>query len=446
MQSKLSFILLFTLILFFSAEFSFAQDAELNYWPQWRGPFGIGAAEKGNPPVQFGEDENLKWKTDIPGIGHATPIVWEDNIVIQTAVATSNSVESKAGENEEEGGRSWMQAKKTNKIHEFKVILVDRNNGQIKWEQTVVTELPHENTHDLGSWASNSPCTDGEFIYAYFGSRGLFCLDFEGKILWQKDFGEMEKHMSFGEGSSPYIYGDKIFIQWDHEGDSYLYALDKKTGKIDWKVERDVNTSWSTPTVVEVNGQPQVITTATDNITAYDFETGEVIWTSSGLTRNVIPNPIYSDGILYVMSGFRGSAMQAIDISKAKGDITNTDAILWTYNQHTPYTPQPLLMNEKLYFLRVNNGFLNCIDAKTGEPYYSNQNLEDISTLYSSPTGVNNRIYIAAENVVMVVKAGETFEVLASNELNDNFHASPVIVGNDLILRGFDSLYCFSQK
>ena len=256
----------------------------------------------------------------------------------------------------------------------------------------------------------------------------------------------MQKHMSFGEGSSPYVHGDKIFVLWDHEGDSYLYALDKKTGDIDWQVARDLNTSWSSPMVVNVDGRLQVITAATDNITAYDFETGEIIWTSSGLTRNVIPNPVYSNGILYVMSGFRGSAMQAIDISKAKGNIIGTDAILWEYNQHTPYTPQPLLMNGKLYFLRVNNGFLSCIDAKTGEPYYSRENLEDISTLYSSPTGVDDRIYIAAENVVMVVKAGETFEVIASNELNDNFHASPVIVENELILRGFDSLYCFSEQ
>lgn len=446
MKTKLSVTSIFSLILFLSSKFLMAQDAGMNYWPQWRGPLGTGATVKGNPPVQFGENKNLKWKIEIPGKGHATPIVWEDNIVIQTAVATSQTVEKNADAEDEGEDRSWMQASKTDKIHEFKVLLVNRKNGQIKWEKTVATELPHESTHDLGSWASNSPGTDGELIYAYFGSRGLNCLDFDGNIIWQKDFGQMEKHMNFGEGSSPYIYEDKIFIQWDHEGDSYLYVLDKKTGDIAWQVERDVNTSWSTPVVVEVNGRPQVITTATDNVTAYDFQTGEIIWTSSGLTRNVIPNPIYSDGILYVMSGFRGSAMQAIDISKAKDNIIGTDAILWEYNQHTPYTPQPLLMNEKLYFLRVNNGFLSCIDAKTGEVYYSRENLEDISTLYSSPSGAADKIYIAAENVVMVLKAGETFEVLASNEVNDNFHASPVIVGNDLILRGFNSLYCFSEE
>jgi len=443
MKSNLSFVLFFTLILFFSAEFSIAQDAGTNYWPQWRGPLGTGAAIKGNPPVQIGENKNLKWKTNIPGLGHSTPIVWEDKIILQTAVET-NEVAPEAPEGAGAGSR--MAPNQTDKIHEFYVLAVDRNTGKVLWKTMTTREWPQENTHELGSWASNSPCTDGEMIYAYFGSRGLYCLDFDGNIKWKKDFGQMQKHMSFGEGSSPYVHGDKIFVLWDHEGDSYLYALDKKTGNIDWQVARDLNTSWSSPMVVNVDGRLQVITAATDNITAYDFETGEIIWTSSGLTRNVIPNPVYSNGILYVMSGFRGSAMQAIDISKAKGNIIGTDAILWEYNQHTPYTPQPLLMNGKLYFLRVNNGFLSCIDAKTGEPYYSRENLEDISNLYSSPTGVDDRIYIAAENVVMVVKAGETFEVIASNELNDNFHASPVIVENELILRGFDSLYCFSEQ
>lgn len=420
-----------------------AQETGIEYWPQWRGPLNTGAAVKGNPPVEIGESKNLKWKTPIPGKGHATPIVWGDKIVVQTAVAT-DEIAPEAPETAGEGSR--MAPSQTNLIHEFKVLLIDRNNGKILWEKTVEREWPQENTHDLGSWASNSPCTDGERIYAYFGSRGIHCLDFDGNILWQRDFGQMEKHMSFGEGSTPFIYQDKIFIQWDHEGDSFLYALDKTTGEIKWEVARDVNTSWSTPLVVEVNGKPQVITTATDNVTAYDFETGEVIWTNAGLTRNVIPNPVYADGILYVMSGFRGSALQAIDIKKAHGNISGTEAVLWTYNQNTPYTPQPVLINNKLYFLRVNNGFLTCIDANTGKPYFENERLGDISTLYSSPTGVNDRIYIAGEKVVMVIKADEKFEVLASNPIDDNFHASPVIVDNNLILRGFESLYCFSKE
>jgi outer membrane protein assembly factor BamB len=442
MKNQLSLFILFPILFLFISFTAFAQDSSADYWPQWRGPLHTGAAIKGNPPVNFSETQNLKWKTSIPGLGHATPVVWGDKIIVQTAVETDEVAPQAA----KEGEGSRMAPNQTDKVHEFKVLLVDRNNGNIVWEKTVTREWPQENTHALGSWASNSPCTDGERIYAWFGSRGIYCLDFDGNILWQRDFGQMQKHMSFGEGSSPFLYNNKLFILWDHEGDSYIYALNKFTGEIDWQRSRDESTSWSSPLAVEVNGQTQVIASATNQVIAYDYTNGNIIWTTTGLTRNVIPNPIYAEGILYVMSGFRGSAMQAIDLNKAKGDISDSDAILWTYNQETPYTPQPVLMDGKLYFLRVNNGFLSCIDARTGEPYYRVQNLEDISAIYSSPSGVNDRLYIAADKTVMVIKAGENFEVLASNKLEDNFHASPVIVGNDLILRGFNSLYCFSEE
>lgn len=437
--------IIFAFFLCFSISSTSAQNKkELDNWSQWRGPLGTGAAVKGNPPTEFSESKNLKWKTTIPGKGHSTPIVWEDKIIVLTAVATDEVIKEEKTETEESGRR--MRGVSTNAIHEYKVILVNRNTGEIEWQKTVARELPLESTHNLGSWASNSPCTDGENIYAYFGSRGLFCLDFEGNIKWERNFGQMEKHMSFGEGASPYLYKDRIFIQWDHEGESFLYAIDKTIGEDIWKLKRDERTSWSSPFVIEANGKTQVITSATTNIRSNDFETGELLWTSTGLTRNVIPVPVYEDGLLFLMSGFRGTALQAIDLSKAKGDITGTDAIIWQYDQDTPYTPNPVLMNDKLYFLRINNGYLTCLDAKDGSVFYSKEKLEGISTIFSSPTGVGNRLYIAAKEVCLVVKAGETFEILSSNKLNDEFHASPVVVGNELILRGFKSLYCFEEK
>ena len=446
MQTKPIFILTSLLLFVFCTNTkSFSQKGGEKYWPQWRGPLSTGAAIQASVPIEFSETKNVKWKTEIPGKGHATPIVWGNNIIIQTAVATDEKIAVQENTAESEGQRR-MSGTKTDAVHEFKVVLVNRTNGKIEWEKTVVRELPQESTHDLGSWASNSPCTDGKFIYAYFGSRGLYCLDFKGNILWERDFGQMEKHMSFGEGASPFLYEDKIIVQWDHEGDSYLYCIDAKTGKDNWKIEREEGTSWATPLVVEVNGKAQVITSATTNVRGNDLQTGELIWQSSGLTRNVIPNPIYSDGILYVMSGFRGNALQAIDLKNAKGDISETKAILWTYNQDTPYTPQALLMDGKLYFLRANNGALTCLNAKDGTVIYSKEKVESISTLFSSPSGADNKIYIAAENICVVIEAGENFKILATNQLSDNFHASPVAVENDLILRGFKYLYCFSEK
>jgi outer membrane protein assembly factor BamB len=445
-KTNIASLLLLVLIVSKSA---FSQNSINEYWAQWRGPLMNGTAIVGNPPTVFGESKNLKWKTAIPGKGHATPIVWGDNIILLTAVPTSEAIEPTNTQPASPGGRA-MSGTKTNLVHDFKVVLVDRKTGNFLWEKTVARELPIESTHDLGSWASNSPCTDGENIYAFFGSRGIFCLDFKGNILWQKDYGQMEIVMNFGEGTSPALYKDKLFIQWDHQGESFIVALDKKTGNEIWKKKRDEITSWATPMVIDVNGKTQVITSATNQVRSYDAETGDIIWYGTGMTRNVIPNPVYADGILYLMSGFRGSALQAIELAKANGNIndsiTNGKTILWKYNQDTPYTPSPVLMNGKLYFIKVNNGFLTCLDAKTGDVNYSNQKLEGISTMFSSPTGGAGKLYIAAKNVCLVIKAGSTFELLASNPLDDNFHSSPVIVGNELILRGFNSLYCFSEK
>ena len=407
----------------------------IDYWPQWRGPVGNGIALKGNPPVNFSETENLKWKTPIPGKGHATPIVWGDKIIVQTATPHDPGTDME----------SFRQSKSTDLVLDYRVILVNLNDGKIIWEKTVASEKPEESTHELGSWASNSPCTDGEKIYAYFGSRGIFCLDFDGNVIWKKDFGQMQKRASFGEGASPYLYKDKIFIQWDHEGDSYLYALDAKTGNEAWTKKRNVSTSWSTPTVVEVNGKPQLIACATNSIISYDANTGETIWTCAGLTDNVIPNPKYADGILYAISGFRGNKAMAIDIAKAKGDITGSDAVIWTIDSDCPYTPDNMILNGRMYYLRANNGELTSADIKTGEVKYSKARLEGIRDLYSSPTGVGDKIYVAAENICLVIKAGDTYELLSSNKLDDNFRASPVIVGNKLILKGFHSLYCFEE-
>lgn len=421
-----------------------AQDksAYNNNWPEWRGAFNTGAANGGNTPVEFSETKNIKWKIGIPGKGHATPIIWGNQIIVQTAVAT----DKKATSADTTKKASPMAPTQTDFIHQFKVISVDKNSGKIIWQTIVKEVLPEERTHELGSWASNSPVTDGENIFAFFGSRGLFCLDMKGNVKWERNFGQMDIVASFGEGSSPAIYKDKIFIQWDHQGKSVLYALDKKTGKDAWSSPREEITSWATPLIVEVNGKAQVITSATNKVRSYDAETGQIIWECSGMTKNVIPDPLYGGGILYLLSGFRGNAVKAIDLAKASGDITGSPVILWEYNQDAPYTPSPLLMDGKLYFLKGNNGILTCLDAKNGKVIYSNQKLEGISNIFSSPTGNKDKIYIAATGTVDVVKAGSEFSILAKNALDDTFHASPVIVGNDLFLRGFKYLYCISEQ
>ncbi len=415
-------------------------------WHQWRGPLMTGVSPNGTPPLEWSENENVTWKVAIPGRGHATPIIWGDQIILLTAVPLENAQPASKAEGEQEPRRG-MPSRKTNVRHKFVVMSINRSNGKVMWQKTVKEEVPQEATHDLGSWASGSPVTDGEYVYAYFGSRGLYCLDMLGNLKWERDFGQMSKHMQFGEGSSPALYGDRLIVLWDHEGDSFVAALDKKTGKDIWKVDRDEGTSWSTPFVVEVDGKPQVITSATTRVRGYDFASGNLIWECSGLTRNVIPTPMEHDGIVYVMSGFRGSALLAIRLSGAKGDITDSDAIVWKLDKDTPYTPSGLLYQDKLYFLRANNGTLSCFDARTGKEYYRRQRLEGIGNLYTSPVGANGRVYILGQKGTMyVVQHGPEFKILAKNTLDDSFHSSPAVVEDQMYLRGFEYLYRIEEK
>ena len=446
MKKSVLQIAFYCIILFFSIGLSpvYAQIKVSDYsynWPEWRGYHQTGASVTSNPPVEFSETSNIKWKIEIPGKGHATPIVWGNQIIVQTAVPTEKKVAKTDG-----AAPSPMSPTQTDLVHKFTVLSIDKITGKTNWQTVVDEEVPAERTHDLGSWASNSPCTDGENIFAFFGSRGLFCLDMKGNVKWKRNFGVMDIVASFGEGSSPAVYKDKIFIQWDHQGKSFMYALNKKTGEDAWKFERDEKTSWTTPLVVEVNGKPQVITSATNKVRSYDFETGAIVWECKGMTKNVIPNPVYADGILYLMSGYTGNALKAVDLAKANGDITGTAAILWEYNKDTPYTPSPMLMGGKLYFLKGNKGILTCLNAKDGKVIYSNQKLDGITDIFSSPTGSKDQIYVAGVGVVDVVKAGSEFALLAKNTLDDTFEASPVVVGNDLFLRGYKYLYCISKK
>lgn len=434
----------------FSCHFSSPQDTISDYeqfWPQWRGPEATGYAPCCDPPVTWSETENVKWKVEIPGRGHSTPIVWDEYVFVTTSVETGQPVDesSRVAETSADPGRSLSQ--QSQYMHEFMVMAINRKDGSVAWETTVCRERPADGTHEMGSWASNSPVTDGQHLYAYFGSRGLYCLDFKGNVIWSRDFGQMEKKMSFGEGSSPALYQDKIVIVWDHEGDSFLYILDKNTGKDIKKIPRDEASSWASPLVVPVNNRFQVITSATGKIRSYDLETGEIIWEGSGMTANVIPSPIVDGNRVYVMSGFRGNALMAIDLSRAAGSISGSDAILWEYNQNTPYTPSGLLANGRLYFLRSNNGNLTCLDAADGKENYSLAKLEGIGTVFASPVGVKDRLYVSSQSgITYVIRQGPKFEIISKNILEDGNFASPAIAGNEIFIRGFQYLYCISSE
>ena len=402
-------------------------------WPHWRGPNENGLVDAGNPPVEWSEEKNIRWKTPIPGEGHATPIVWGDRIFLQTTVETD-----KVGE---PGGR------RPEKIWQYKVIALDRNTGEIVWEKLVHEEQPHEGTHRTASLASTSGITDGTNLYAFFGSQGLYCMDMDGNVKWDKDFGTYWSRNSFGEGTSPSISGNTLVINWDHEEESFIVAMDKNTGSELWRKERDEVTSWTTPFVVEHNGRTQVIVPASAKTRSYDLKTGEVIWECAGLGTNVIPTPVYANGVVYVTSGHRSPAMQAISLDKAKGDITDTDAILWSILQDTPYVSSPLLYGDRIFFLKNRNAILSCYNAKTGEAHYGPVRLEGLRSVYASLVGVNDNVYISSlEGTTLVVKNSSEFEVLATNVLSEEIASSPVVVGDALYLRGYYHLYCVAKE
>ena len=411
-------------------------------WHHWRGPYATGVAADANPPITWSETENVRWKIAIPGIGHATPIIWGDKIFIQTAVEGTKA-ESEDDDNPFGG---FFGGRNDGPLYKFDLLAINRSDGSVLWQKTLRAVEPHEGTHRDATYASNSPVTDGEFVYAYFGSRGLYCVDMDGNVKWEKDVGTMYKRNTFGEGSSPVLYDNTLVIVQDHEGDSFITALDKRTGDVLWKTDRNEGTTWFSPIVVENDGKPQVVTAGTNRVRSYDLATGKLLWDGGGLTRNSIPSPVAAGEFVYLMSGFRGNVLQAVSLASATGDISGSDAIAWEFNRDTPYVPSPLLSNGVLYFLKSNDGILSAFNTETGEAHYGPVRLKGVSGVYASIVGAAGQLYVAGRNgVVNVVQQGPEFKILAENTLDDSFNASPAIVGNELYLRGGKYLYCIAE-
>jgi outer membrane protein assembly factor BamB len=343
------------------------------------------------------------------------------------------------------GGGGGMRSVNPTEPLQFVLLCLDRATGKTLWQQVAREELPHEGHHPDGSFAASSPVTDGKHVFAFFGSRGLYCYDMDGKAVWSQDFGDMRTANRFGEGSSPALAGNAVIIKWDHEGESFIVSVHKETGKVLWKTPRDERTSWSTPLVVEHGGKAQVITSATRKVRSYDAETGEVIWECSGLGPNAIPTPVAGAGMVFAMSGFRSFALLAIRLD-ATGDVSETDAVAWRLNRGTPYVPSPLLYGDRLYFFSGNQSVLTCVDAKSGEALMEARRLDGLGGVYASPVGAGGRVYLVGrDGVTLVIAQTNELEVLGKNQLDERFDASPAIAGNQLFLRGRQHLYCIAE-
>lgn len=418
-------------------------------WPAWRGPLATGVAPQGNPPVTWSETQNVRWKVALPGAGKGTPIVWDDVVFVQTAIAIGKKAapasEAPAASRPASRQGGGMRSEQPTEPYQFVLLCLNRRTGQTVWQKVLSEQVPHEGYHlTEGSFASASPVTDGQRLFAYFGSRGLYCLDFQGNLKWSKDLGRMQIKMAFGEGSSPALFNGRLVVNWDHEGPSFIAAFDADSGRELWRQPREEGTSWATPLIVSQDGRSEVITSATRKIRSYDLDTGKLLWECGGMTQNVIPTPVAGDGLVFPISGFRGSSLLAIRLGRT-GDLTGTDAIVWQHHKSTPYVPSPLLYGERLYFLANNYGLLSCFDARSGKALIDAERLEALPGVYASPVGAQDRVYLVGRNgTALVIKAAGQLDVLATNRLDDKFDASPAIAGRALFLRGMQNLYCLA--
>ena len=440
-------------------EIGSAADARIESWPQWRGPAATGVSETASPPITWGDEENIRWKVAVPFSGLSSPVVWEDRIYILTAVELprpeSEAEEEPAEEPEPPQGRFGRRGGFGRRRgpppapHQFVVLCLDRSTGEEIWRRVAREETPHEGHHPDHGFASASAATDGEHLVAYFGSRGLFCYDLEGELQWEVDLGDMQTRNSFGEGTSPTLHGDYVVVTWDHEGDDdFIVVLDKRTGEEVWREAREEPTTWATPLVVEHAGRPQVVTPGTNRVISYDLETGDVVWERGGLTLNAIPSPVVSDdGVVYLTSGFRGSALVAVRLADAVGELSDeSEAVLWTGDRNTPYVPSPLLHQGRLYFFKSNDAILTCKDAATGDTLFGPERLSHLEGVYSSPAAAGDYVYLFGRNgAALVLKASDELEVVAENSLSDRIDASPALVGDALYVRGHEYLYCIAE-
>ena len=441
------------------------QAASPANWPAWRGPLASGVAPDAHPPTQWSETQNVQWKVSIPGRGTSTPVIWEDQVFILTAVPTGPEAPAEAsdsggapaerpdrpdrprrgGAGGPGGGGGGMVDRPT-RAQQFTVLSFDRKTGKQRWSHSPRTQLPHEGHHKDHGFASASPVTDGKHLIVSFGSFGLYGYDLKGKLLWKKDLGDMRTRNSFGEGSSPALDGNTVVVLWDHEGDDFIVALDKRDGRELWRQTRDEPTGWCTPLIVSHGGRKQVIVNGTNKIRSYDLKDGKLLWECAGQTVNAIPSAVSAGDRVFLMSGYRGNALQSLRLDRS-GDLTGTDGIVWSHAKSTPYVPSPLLVGNTLYFLSNNSAMLSAFDAASGKAHFEAERLDGLNGVYASPVAAAGRVYVVGrDGNTAVLRQGERLEVLAKNRLDDGFDASPAIVGKQLFLRGRQSLYCIAEK
>ena len=411
-------------------------------WSHWRGPTGNGVSETAKPPTEWdaGISENIKWKVAIDGKGSGSPVIWQDKVFVVTAV-------TEGGGQPPVRRRRGVPAPRPTTNTSFQLLCFNRINGDLLWKKTAITTVPHEGLHGTNTYASASPCTDGEHVYADFGSRGIYCYTLDGDQVWKYDkFDPMSTRASFGEGSSAVLADDKLIVPYDHEGQSKLYAFNKMTGDVVWEAKRDEPSNWGTPIIVDQDGRKQVVTTGQNKVRAYDLETGEELWTCGGQAQRPVASPVKFEDMVIVGSSKGSSFMGAFKLD-GKGDIQGTEKIVWTLQRDTPDIGSPVLSGNRLYFYKAKTGNLSCYNVKTGKPFFEATRVSKISSTYASPVVAGGHVYLTGRGgTTVVIKDAEKFEIVSVNSVGEGVDATPAPVNNQMFIRGAKHLFCIENE
>ena len=410
-------------------------------WPGWRGANGQGVAAGAKVPLEWSETKNIVWKTELPGRGHSSPIVWGDRIFVTTAVEGELVPGSPRMKHPMPDGTDFRHpdAMGDDHRHAFKVLAVDARDGKIAWERTAWEGVPVDSRHKRASFASATAVTDGERVYAYFGTEGLYAYDFAGTLAWKFAPGVVGS-ASVGLGTSPVLYNDLVILLCDEENGekSFIVGLDRRTGKEVWRTARNIELSWATPVVVSANGRDELVTAGNEANIAYDPATGKELWRTKGLLNNAVGTPLVGDGVVVIYSGYPDKISMAVKPG-GSGDVT--DKVLWRYTKGSAYVPSGILY-EGLVYLLTDKGLVTCLDAKTGAVVYEGQRPPVPANLMASPVAVDGRLLLMSQDGdTFVVTAGPKFAVERTNPLGEPISASAAVVGGRLYIRGEKHLF-----
>jgi outer membrane protein assembly factor BamB len=418
-------------------------------WPQFRGPGARGVAPDANRIDTWSATENITWSCEIAGRGWSSPIVAGDRVFLTTAVSFGEVEEAKKGLYF--GGE---RKDRPSAEHVWLVVCLDLASGEVLWEKEVHRGIPEKGLHIKNSYASETPVTDGKRVYAYIGNVGLFCLDFDGGLLWERRWPPVRTQAEWGTAASPTLHGDRLYLVNDNQEQSFIESIDCQTGKTVWHIDRDEKSNWATPFVWVNDQRTEIVTPGSGKTRAYDLD-GNELWQLDGSSSITIGTPYTAHGLLYVSSGYildKRKPLFAIrpgasgDISLGESETSNA-SIAWCQKMGAPYNPTTLVYGDLLYVL-LDRGLLACYDAKTGEVIYEPQRLGGANAYTSSPWAYDGKVFCLDENgVTTVVRAGREFEVLRTNPLAEDemAMATPAISGRKLLIRTQSRLYCVSR-